>query len=275
MKKSELQGESKHKTGFIFADIGAEKTAPSAPHILIYFKSEHEFRSFISCFWCGSWLREDVVMAQQISHTHHYTFPVVLVFSWLREKTLYFYEIRDLQLWQQDALLVLIFAFAVGIRDFANLVALEEEHLGDAFIGVDFGGQRSGVGDFEGDKAFPFRLERGDVDDDAAARIGALAHADGEGVAGDAEIFDRPCQGKGIGRDDAGVAFEIDHGFRIEVLGINGDREHIGEDLELIGHANIVTVRGKTVRNDACAYLVFNERLDHALLLRHSADPFI
>ncbi len=43
---------------------------------------------------------------------------------------------EGLQPWQQDPLLVLIFTFAVGVRHLTDLVALEEEHLGNAFIGI-------------------------------------------------------------------------------------------------------------------------------------------
>ena len=52
-------------------------------------------------------------------------------------------------------------------------VAFEEQHLRDAFVRVDLRRQRRRVRELERHIAFPFRLERRDVDDDAAARIGA------------------------------------------------------------------------------------------------------
>lgn len=65
-----------------------------------------------------------------------------------------------------------------------------------------------GVGKLEGNVAFPFRLERGNVDDDAAAGVGGFAQTDGQDVARNAEIFDRARQCEGIGRDDAAVVFD-------------------------------------------------------------------
>ena len=94
------------------------------------------------------------------------------------------------------------FPFAVGVADLADLVGLEEEDLAEAFVGIDARGQRRGVGDFEGDEAFPLGLERGDVDDDAAAGVGGFADADGEDVAGDFEVLDGAGEGEGVGRDD-------------------------------------------------------------------------
>src|SRR5699024_2414785 len=80
--------------------------------------------------------------------------------------------------WQRDALLTLILATAITIRDFADLVAFKKQHLCAALAGVDFGGQWRGVGEFQCNVTFPFGLQRGHVDDDAAARIGAFAKAD-------------------------------------------------------------------------------------------------
>src|SRR5574343_136566 len=94
---------------------------------------------------------------------------------------------------QGDADLPLVFAAAILVGGFADFVGLEEEHLCAALASVDLGGQRRGVGKLQGHVAFPFRLEGRDVDDDAAARVGALAQADGEHAARDAEVFDRAC----------------------------------------------------------------------------------
>ncbi|MPN06353.1 hypothetical protein SDC9_153609 [bioreactor metagenome] len=126
------------------------------------------------------------------------------------------------KLGQQDPLLILVFALAVSVGDFTDFVALEEEHLGDAFVGIDLGRQRGGVGDLKGNVAFPFWLKRGDVDDNAAAGICALANTNGQGVTRNAEILHGARQGKGIGWNNAHVAVEIDHRFRIKILGVHG-----------------------------------------------------
>ena len=89
----------------------------------------------------------------------------------------------NLQLRQHNPFLRLIFAFAVGIAGLADFVRLKEQNLTQAFVGINTRRQRRGVGDFERDEAFPLRLERRDVDDDAAAGIRALTHTDGQHVA--------------------------------------------------------------------------------------------
>src|SRR5207248_2711144 len=73
---------------------------------------------------------------------------------------------------QHNALLRLVFAFAVGVAGFALLVRLEEDDLAKPLVGVDLGRQRRGIGNLKRHKTFPLRLKRGDVHDDAAARIG-------------------------------------------------------------------------------------------------------
>ena len=82
-----------------------------------------------------------------------------------------------LDLRQRDALLTLVLPAAIAVGSLADVirVGLEEDHLRDSLIGVNLGRQRRGVGKFERDEAFPFRLERRDVDDDAATRIRRLA----------------------------------------------------------------------------------------------------
>src|SRR6187455_1304905 len=86
--------------------------------------------------------------------------------------------LRDvLQPRQGQALLALILALLVRVRHLAGFVALEEEHLRDPFVRVDLGGKRRRVRNLEGHVAFPLGLERRDVDDEAAARVGRLAHA--------------------------------------------------------------------------------------------------
>src|ERR1700687_379843 len=97
------------------------------------------------------------------------------------------FKISSLQLRQHDPLLRLVFAFAVSVADFADFVGLEEEDLAQAFVGVDTSREGRGVGDFEGDEAFPLGLEWRYVDDDAAARIRALTDADRQYGAGNLE----------------------------------------------------------------------------------------
>ncbi len=148
----------------------------------------------------------------------------------------------NLQLREDDGLLFLVFAFFVGVGNFAFFVGFEEEDLGKTFVGVDLGREGRGIGNFEGDEAFPFRLKGGDVDDDAAAGVGAFAEADGEDVAGDAEVFDSAGKGKGVWGDDANIAFEIDHGSGVEIFGIDDGGMDIGEYFEFVGDADIVAV---------------------------------
>src|SRR4030095_13164564 len=47
----------------------------------------------------------------------------------------------------------------------------------------------------------------------------------------------------------------------------------VREDLELVGHADVVSVRRETVRNDPLTHLAILERLDHAVLECHALDP--
>src|SRR5687767_8536870 len=84
---------------------------------------------------------------------------------------------------EREPQLPLILALLVGVRDLARLVALEEQDLGDPFVGVHLGRQRRGVRDLERDEALPLGLERGDVHDQAAARVGGLANAHRQHVA--------------------------------------------------------------------------------------------
>ena len=61
---------------------------------------------------------------------------------------------------KNDALLVLIFALAVGVADLAHLIGLEEEDLAESFVGVDTRRQGCGVGDFRVTNP-PTRARRG------------------------------------------------------------------------------------------------------------------
>src|SRR6185369_18054235 len=86
---------------------------------------------------------------------------------------------RESGLGQRDAALALVLAAAVLVARLADFVALEEEDLRAALARVDLGRQRCGVGELERDVAFPLGLEGSHVHDDSAARIRALAQADG------------------------------------------------------------------------------------------------
>src|SRR5581483_6576326 len=111
---------------------------------------------------------------------------------------------------QGDALLSLVLAAAVAVRNLAHLVGLDEDDLGDALVGIDLGGQRRRVGELERHVALPLGLERRDVDDDAAARVGRLAEADREDVPRDAEELHGARERERVRRDDADVAAVVD-----------------------------------------------------------------
>src|SRR5690625_2835884 len=180
---------------------------------------------------------------------------------------------------QGHAALALVFAAAIGIAGVAHFVGFEKQHLRHALVGVDARRQRRGVGKFQRHVAFPFRLQRRDVDDDAAARVGALAQAYGQYLARNAEILHRARQRERVGRNHASIAFDIDETARIEFLGIDDGGVDVGEHLELVGAAHAVTVAGGAVGNQlvpaVATHLAGLERLDHALLGRHSADPLV
>ena len=123
--------------------------------------------------------------------------------------------------------------------------------------------------------AFPFGLERGDVDDDAAARIGRFAEADDQRVARDAEIFHRAREDKRVRRDDADIRLAIDETLRREILRVHDRGIDIGEDFELVRHPGVVAVGRQAVGDDAIAREVLDERFDHLVLLRARANPVV
>ncbi len=176
-------------------------------------------------------------------------------------------------------MLPLVLAAAILVADFADFIALEEQHLCAALTRVNLGGQRRGVGELQRHITFPLGLERCDVDDDAAAGIGALAQADGEHIARNAEVLHRPRQREAVGRDDAHVATKIDKGLFIEILRIDDGAVDVGEDFEFVGATDVVAVARRAIADDAVsidlAHLRGLERLDHRRVLRHAADPLI
>src|SRR5687768_6365321 len=143
---------------------------------------------------------------------------------------------------QRHAELALVLAAAVLVRGLAFLVGLEEQHLRDALVRVDLRGQRRRVRELERDVAFPLGLERRHVDDDPAARVGALPEADREHVARDPEQLDRARERERVRRDDADLALEVYEAARVEVLRIDDRRVDVREDLELVGAAHVVAV---------------------------------
>ena len=128
-------------------------------------------------------------------------------------------------------MLALVFAATVFVRHIAHFVTLEEQYLRAALARVNFGGQWRGVAEFQRHIALPLRLEGRDVDDDAAARVGAFAQADGEHVARDAEVFDRARQREAVGRDDADIALEIDKALLVKILGVDDGGVDVGKIL--------------------------------------------
>jgi hypothetical protein len=174
----------------------------------------------------------------------------------------------------------LIFAAAIRVRRFTNFVAFEKQHLGDAFVRVDFRRQRCRIREFERDVPFPFRLERRDVDDDPATRISGFAQTHGQDAARNAEILHRASQRERIRRDDADIALEVDKRLLVKVLRIDDRRVDIGENLEFVGAADVIAVARRAVADNLPAVfgnadLIGCKRLDHIVRLGHAPDPLV
>src|SRR5215813_518802 len=105
-----------------------------------------------------------------------------------------------LQSRQYNSFLILILALASGIADLAQLVRMEEQHLAQPFVRIDFGRQGRSVGDFQSCNPPPLRFKWRHVDNDSAARVVRFAYADTYDIAGHTEPFNRPRQGERIGR---------------------------------------------------------------------------
>ena len=75
------------------------------------------------------------------------------------------------------------------------------------------------------------------------AGVGRHTKTYGQHTAGNAEILHGSSQRKGMGWDDAGISFKVHHGFRIEVFGVHGCAEEVGEYLKLGGNAKVVSIR--------------------------------
>ena len=131
---------------------------------------------------------------------------------------------------------------------------------------------------------FPLRLQRGHIDDDPAARIGALAQAHHQGVARNTEVLHRTRQRKRIGRDDALIAHHIDKTFGVKVLGIDYCRIDIGKHLELARATHVIAITGCAIADDTLTtgaalvgklHLTRLIRLNHGMLFSHAADPTV
>ena len=94
-------------------------------------------------------------------------------------------------------------------------------------------------------------------------------------VARHPEIFDRVREREAVGRDDADVRLAVDETVLREVLGVDGCRIHIGENLEVIGDSGVVAIGGEAVADAPLAPLRLDERLDHCVLLSLLANPAV
>ncbi len=65
----------------------------------------------------------------------------------------------------------------------------------------------------------------------------------------------------------------------VEVFRVDDGRVDVGEHLEVIGATHIVAVARHAVGDHsavvAAAHLALDERLDHAVFLRHAANPLV
>ena len=170
-----------------------------------------------------------------------------------------------------DPLLPLVLPFAVPVGDL-GAGALQEEELDDAFACVDLGGKGSGVGDLQGDVAFPAGLQRRHVHHDAAPGVGALAQGDGDHVVGHADVLQAPGEGEGVWGDHHLLPLVLHEALGVKVLGVHQAGEDVGEDLPLGGGPEVVPEGGKPVADDPLPHEPFLKGLNHALS-RHLPDP--
>ena len=103
--------------------------------------------------------------------------------------------------------LTLVLASPILVRGLTNLIRLKEQHLRHTFIGVNFGGQRRGIGKFESYVTFPLGFQRRHIDDNTATGIGGLAETNSQYVSRDAKKFNRTSECKRIGWNNADIGF--------------------------------------------------------------------
>ena len=211
-----------------YTRVGAEiLQTPVGPLQTVIYRSHKANSPRSNRYWCAPELGFVPVQAEQ-----QYKGKVELVIK-LQSITASSRGQRPSGLGQCHALLAHVLTAAIAIGSRAHLVGFEEQHLRHAFVGVDLGRQRRGVGELQRHVPFPLGLQRRDVDDDAAARVGRFAQAHREYVARNAEIFHRPCQREGVRRNDAHLSGDVDETLGVEMLGIDDGGIDIGEDLEL------------------------------------------
>ena len=173
-----------------------------------------------------------------------------------------------------------VFSSPICVTGLAYLGGEEKDNLGEAFVRVDSRRQWRRVGNLQGHMPFPLRLKWSHIHDDATAGVGGLAQADRQHIGRNTEILHRARQSEGIGRNDAVIVFDANEAGGVEVLRVHHVAGvHIGENLELAGAAHIVAIAGGTVGDDLAAFdltdLVGFERVQHPVLLRHAAYPFV
>ena len=181
--------------------------------------------------------------------------------------------------------MALVFAAAVVVGGGAVFVGLEEEDLADAFVDVDAKRQVGEVGEFDDEAARPAGFEGGGVDEQARARVSALAEGDAGHVAGHAEGLDRDAEGVGVRRHQVVLGAvvgrargRLDERLFVEVLGVDLAAVDGREDAEAVaGEAHVVAVGGRAGRDDAAAVHLADERgaegVDEAVLLAHPLNP--
>ena len=90
--------------------------------------------------------------------------------------------------------------------------------------------------------ALPLGFQRGDIDDDAAARIGGLSQTNSQDIARNTEILNGAGQRKGVRWNHADVALNMHKTVLVEAFGVHGRRVDVGEDFEFPRTPDVVTI---------------------------------
>ena len=110
-----------------------------------------------------------------------------------------------------------------------------------------------------------------------ATRVGAFSETNSENRARNPEILHRARERERIRRNDAHGPFEIHEGLLVEALRVDDGGIDVGENLEFVRAAHVVTVARGAIRDDLAAigdaHLLRGEGLDHAVLGGHAPDP--